>query len=42
MDKTGTSTKGVFKVTEINAKEGFTEDEVFTLQLMEKLFQIIL
>lgn len=28
MDKTGTITKGVFKVTEINAKEGFTEDEV--------------
>ena len=28
MDKTGTLTKGVFKVTEIEAVEGFTEDEV--------------
>ncbi|XOQ18423.1 MAG: Cd2+/Zn2+-exporting ATPase [Sporanaerobacter sp.] len=31
MDKTGTITKGVFKVTEVNAKEGFTEDEVIYL-----------
>src|SRR5699024_7463480 len=28
MDKTGTLTKGVFKVTEIEAVEDFTEDEV--------------
>lgn len=28
MDKTGTLTKGVFKVTEIEAVENFTEDEV--------------
>lgn len=38
MDKTGTVTKGVFRVTRVNAKEGFTEDEVIYLAAYGEAF----
>lgn len=38
MDKTGTLTKGVFKVTEINAAEGFTKDEVLEYAAFGEVF----